>query len=305
MDLAFDRVTGLLRLVTSSGQNLRINPGNGAVVSSDAAPAFAAGDVNAGIFPQLAGMDYALSNGVQTLYGIDATRDALVRIGSTGGAPLSPDTGQLGTTGALGFDTTAQTALDIPPGAAFGWASLSLPGAVGSGLYAVNLSKGNAVFMGAIRTVEQLRDIAIAPARDVWRHTRFGAGAGNTVVSGDAADPDGNGVTNLMEYALGAAPLNPSSVPMPVVSRTGDGLSLTFTRPTSVTDLTYTVQVSGDLAKWNDGSTYAPAGDITDNAFTTQILRSSSGGTESITVRDNVPVTEGARRFMRLKVTAP
>lgn len=298
MDLAFDRTSGLLRVFTSSGQNLVIHPVTGAVIASDSTPAYAAGDVNAGAVPQIVGADFSHVGAVQTLYGIDATRDTLVTIST-------PTSAQLTTTGPLGFNTETQAALEIPSGATFGWASLSLPAATGSGLYAINLNKGTAIFMGAIRNAEQVRDLVMAPPHDVWQQTRFGTNAGNPLIGGDVADPDGNGVSNLMEYALGAPPENPASVVMPVPGRAGDHLTLTFTRPVTATDLTYTVQVSGDLGAWDDGSTYAPTGDTASNAFTTELQRNISGGIETITVRDNVPISITTCRFIRLKVTAP
>lgn len=305
MDLTFDRGTGYLRLLTSSGQNLLINPTTGAVAAIDTALAFASGDGNAGTTPQLVGADFAVSNGAQTLYGIDATKDALVTVGSANGAPLDPSSGQLLTVGNLGFNTITQAALHIPTGASFGWASLTLQGAAGSGLYAINLSNGATIFMGAIRTAEQVRDFVLAPPRDAWRQARFGANAGNALIAGDAADPDGNGVSNLMEYALGAQAGVAANTFMPVIAYAGDSMSITFSRPITVTDLTYTVQVSSDLVNWVDGSTYGPAGDSVNTAATSQISRSVSNGFEVITVRDNVPTSSAARRFIRLAVMAP
>ncbi|MEI8343180.1 MAG: DUF4394 domain-containing protein, partial [Verrucomicrobiota bacterium] len=303
--LAFDRFTGLLRLVNPAGQNLLINPATGAVVSSDTSPVFVFGDANAGTTPQLAGADYALIGGTQTLYGIDAVKDVLVRIGSAGGSPLAPATGQLTTIGALGFNTGTRAAFHIQPEATYGWASLSLQGGTSSGLYAVNLSRGNAIFMGTIRKSELIRDFVVAPARDAWRYARFGTSAGNPLIGGDAADPDGNGVSNLMEYALGGASGSPANGFLPALSLTGGYLSLTFTRPATAGDVIYTVQVSGDLKTWDDGSTYGPWGDVAVNAFTTELLRSTNGGVETIRVRDNVITSTAAHRFIRLKVTAP
>jgi hypothetical protein len=297
MDLTFDRVTGLLRLIGSSGQNLILSPVSGAVVAVDTTLAFASGDVNAATVPQVVGADHVVNNSGQTLYGLDAAKDVLVTIGPAGG--------QLDTVGTLGFNTIAQAALHIPTGAAFGWACLSAQGEIGSGLYAVNLATGGAIFLGAIRNVEQVRDFVVAPPRDAWRHARFVANAGIPQIAGDTADPDGNGVSNLMEYALGGQAGDPAGAFTPVVSHAGDHLSLTFKRPVTATDLTYTVQVSGDVMSWHDGSTYAPAGDVAANAFTSQTLRSTSGGIETITVRDNTPVSAAASRFMRLIVTAP
>jgi hypothetical protein len=305
MDLTFDRNTGYLRLFTASGQNLVLHPSTGAVVTTDGAVAFAASDVNAGTTPQMAGADHVVFNGGETLYAMDAARDALVTIGSPGGSPLEASGGQLLTVGSLGFNITAQSALHIPSGATYGWASLTLQGASGSGLYAVNLSNGATVFMGAIRTSELIRDFVVAAPRDAWRQARFGANVGNAAIAGDNADPDGNGVSNLMEYALGATAGAAANTFMPVMSYSGNAIALTFSRPVTATEVTYTVQVSNDLTNWSDGSTYGPAGDTVSNAFTTQIQRSTLGGIETITVRDNVASTTAARRFIRLMVSAP
>ena len=57
------------------------------------------------------------------------------------------------------------------------------------------------------------------------------------------------------------------------------------------------------------GSSYSPAnGDVLSNAYTTQLSRTNNGDgvTETIVVRDNVPVTPSApHRFLRLRVTRP
>jgi hypothetical protein len=205
----------------------------------------------------------------------------------------------------LGFNTETQSSLEIPSGAAFGWASLSLPGATGSGLYAVNLGKGTAIFQGAIRNAELVRDIVVAPPRDVWRQTRFGADAGDPQIGGDEADADHNGVSNLMEYALGAQVGNPPSAFMPVPGYAGNYLSLSFTRTGAAVDVIYTVQVSDDLSTWQDGSVYSPYGVTPSNAITTEISHTAAGGAEFITVRDNVAIGASGHRFMRLQVTAP
>lgn len=298
MDLAFDRVTGRLRLFTTSGQNLVINPATGAVISSETTPAYTAGDVNAAAAPQIVGADFAWIGGLQSLYGIDAARDTLVGI-------ATPATGQFATIGMLGFNTETQSSLEIPSGAAFGWASLSLPGATGSGLYAVNLGKGTAIFQGAIRNAELVRDIVVAPPRDVWKQARFGTDAGNPKIGGDEADADHNGVSNLMEYALGAQVGSPPSAFMPVPGYAGNCLSLSFTRGGDAVDVIYTVQVSDDLSTWQDGSVYSPYGDTPSNAITTEISHTAAGGAEFITVRDNVAIGASGHRFMRLQVTAP
>jgi hypothetical protein len=296
MDLAFDRLTGQLRLFTSGGQNLVINPATGATISTDTTPSYAAGDANAATTPQIVGADFAWVGGAQMLYGIETVRNTLVSIGT-------PASGQLTTVGLLGFDTETHSALEFLAGASHAWACLSLPGASGSGLYVVNLSKGNAVFQGDIRTAEMVRDLVIAPPCDVWKQARFGTNAGDVQTGGDEADPDGNGVSNLMEYALGAQFGSSAATFMPMKGNAEPYLSLSFVRATS--DVIYTVQVSDDLATWQNGSVYSPYGDVSANAFTTEVSRSVVGGIETIVVRDNVTNNDSTQRFMRLQVTAP
>jgi hypothetical protein len=48
-----------------------------------------------------------------------------------------------------------------------------------------------------------------------WRVAMFGASATNPAIAGDAADPDGDGYTNLDEYRAGTNPLDSASVPFP------------------------------------------------------------------------------------------
>ena len=305
MDLAFDRVTGQLLVTNNAGLNITIDPASGALVSTGSAPAFNINDVNSAFAPQVSGASFGFNNGVNTVYGIDCVKGVLVTMGSPGGAPVAPSNGQLFTVGSLGVNTTTQAALHIPDGAAYGWASLSPQGGTGTGLYVINLSTGSAVQVGTIRSVEFVRDFAVASAHDAWRQSRFGVNAGNPAIAGDNADPDGNGMNNFIEFALGAQPGDPSSAIKPVTGIVNGYLTLTFTRPVSATDVVYTVQVSDDLTKWDDGSSYSFNGDTITNTFTTQISRTITGNMETITVSDNTPASAKPQRFMRLVVSSP
>ena len=144
--------------------------------------------------------------------------------------------------------------------------------------------------------------IADKPGDD-WRFRKFGLYANIGPIAGDAADPDRDGFTNLEERAFGFDPLK--FTPPLACSLSADAfLSITFPRSADARDLIFRVKVSGDLATWNDGSLYSPAGDTPSNAFTTQVAR-IPGNPEMITVRDNAPVTSSPQRFIRLQVTAP
>ncbi|TAJ22206.1 MAG: DUF4394 domain-containing protein [Planctomycetota bacterium] len=166
--LDFNPVPDRIRVVGDAEQNLRLHPETGAVAGVDTPLAYAAGDANFGADPSVGGAAYTndFAGAVATtLYGIDGALDVLVGQGSLGGAPLSPNSGQLFTLGALGVDSTGAIGFDVSPlGGAF--AALVPSGSSGSRLYAVNLATGAATLLGAI-------------------------GAGSTVVVGLAVVPPG------------------------------------------------------------------------------------------------------------------
>ena len=117
-----------------------------------------------------------------------------------------------------------------------------------------------------------------------WRQNAFGNSA-NAGLGADGADPDHDGVPNLVEYALGSNPLSGASFALPTPGRSGNYLTLTFTRARS--DVTYGVEASADLVNW-----------------ITLALNPGTVG-QSITVYDTVDITTAPahRRFMRLRIT--
>jgi Domain of unknown function (DUF4394) len=148
----FNPVPDRIRVVSDADQNLRLHPLTGAVAGVDVPLAYAAGDPNAGADPNVVGAaytnDFAGATST-TLFAIDGVLDALVRQGSLGGAPVSPNSGQLFTVGSLGLDSTGAVGFDVSPlGGAF--AALVPSGAAGSRLYAMNLSTGAATLLGVV-----------------------------------------------------------------------------------------------------------------------------------------------------------
>lgn len=99
------------------------------------------------------------------------------------------------------------------------------------------------------------------------------------------ADPDHDGLTNLMEYALGGNPVSALSAIKPQPQVSGQKLQISFPRTRS--ELTYTVQGSSDLVAWTDIA-YTPV---------------AQGSTQVVT--DTVTLTGNAKRFLRLRVTLP
>jgi hypothetical protein len=175
-DADFNPLTDRLRVVSDARQNLQLNPAS-AVSVVDPNLTYAAGDINAPFNPSIVGIAYTNNFGgatTSTLYGIDWRSDTLVIQ-----ADSTDDTGRLLTLGALGVDTTAHVGFDIAPGSGVAYSSLTLQGDTVSRLFTINLATGTATQVGAIGTVDFIRDIAIAPVGTF----RFSAASINAAAS--------------------------------------------------------------------------------------------------------------------------
>ncbi|HLS27292.1 MAG TPA: hypothetical protein VK041_01470, partial [Opitutales bacterium] len=110
-------------------------------------------------------------------------------------------------------------------------------------------------------------------------------------VSGKLANPAGDGIPNLLKYALGLDPWVADRSGLPEVQIDAERLTLRYSRTKSATDLNYIVEVSEDLVTWENGEEEVEIVDVVDE-----------GDTERVTVRDQKPFPESGRRFMRLRV---
>jgi hypothetical protein len=97
------------------------------------------------------------------------------------------------------------------------------------------------------------------PAYTVWKQAHFGANANNPAIAGDNADPDGDGIPNILEYAFGSDP-NVADTNKPLAGATfSNQFQLQFNRNLSATDLTYTAQAAfGFPANWSNVMTFLP-----------------------------------------------
>jgi uncharacterized protein (TIGR03437 family) len=185
----FNPVPDRIRVVSDAEQNLRLNPDNGAVAGTDTNLAYASGDANAGANPNVIASAYTNNfsgASVTTLFGIDSNLDILVRQGSPGGSPNSPNGGQLSTIGALGVNTTNDAGFDISAPGDVALASLTVLGGTSSSLYSINLNTGAATMVGPIGGGEIVRDIAIVTRVE----TIFALTASNNLVSFNSGTPD-------------------------------------------------------------------------------------------------------------------
>lgn len=122
-----------------------------------------------------------------------------------------------------------------------------------------------------------------------WQAGKFTlAEIGVPALSGPQADFDKDGISNLMEYALHLEPKTSDAGGLPVPGRLPGWLTLTFTRPVSTPDLSYSVVEST-----------SPAGPWVNIAAPFEQV-ATDGTTD--TVRAKIPVDGTARKFMRLQV---
>lgn len=133
--------------------------------------------------------------------------------------------------------------------------------------------------------------LAITP-RATWRQTHFGT-AQNAGNAADTADPDHDGIINILEYAFNTDPNVPSPNPISFAV-VGIHLTVTFKRThPAPTDISYTPQVANDLTSgvWNSGPTY-----------TSQTVTDNGNGTETVVVTDNALIGSNSVHFLRILI---
>jgi hypothetical protein len=163
-----------------------------------------------------------------------------------------------------------------------------------------------------ITTDASLKDVAIWVVDETmtnwtaWQSTNFTSGEISNGVAADMADFDGDGLSNLMEYALGTPPkqANAHGLPAPVVDANGY-LKMVFSRDASKPDVTYTVESCSDLSNAGNWSILAQSagGAPTVNNGAFGVSETGNGNVKTVTVFDSRLSSGLAKRFMRLKVS--
>lgn len=155
VSIDFNPVVDRLRIVTTSGQNFRVNVDTGITIV-DGTLKYANGNV--GSTPRIVSIAY--SNNVAgatttTLYGIDANLNALVTINP-------PNAGVVNVVGVLGVNASQVQGFDIQAGTNIALAILTVNGT--TGLYNINLLTGAATLIKTFKcSCVPIKDFAIAP----------------------------------------------------------------------------------------------------------------------------------------------
>jgi hypothetical protein len=132
---------------------------------------------------------------------------------------------------------------------------------------------------------------SLAPV-DMWRQLHFNTTA-NTGIAADNADPDHDGLVNLVEYAFVLDPNSASAYPISFNVFTNH-VNLIFKRPhPAPLDIDYIFETSSDLASGDWSS--APGA-------TTQTTVNNNDGTETVTLTDGAPISPNTAHYLRIRI---
>ncbi|MDF2776256.1 MAG: hypothetical protein K0S86_5757 [Geminicoccaceae bacterium] len=162
----FNPTVDRIRVVSNTGQNLRLNPVTGAIAAVDGPLAYVATDANSGTRPRVVGAAYTNPDNDPATGTLLYDLDVGVGVFAT---QNPPNDGTLNTVGSVGVRRNDLIGFDIAP-SNIGYVALKVTGprqakrtCGNSDLYAVNLTTGATTRVGGIGTPTPIRGIA-APA---------------------------------------------------------------------------------------------------------------------------------------------
>lgn len=121
-----------------------------------------------------------------------------------------------------------------------------------------------------------------------WRIDQFGIDASDERIAGADADPNGDGISNLLKYAFHLDPEMDSLKGLPIVRNDGNSIIVSFTKLIDSNDLIYLVERSSDLSAWTPVDAF-------------ERVLSSDENVEQVEL--SLPVEVGVPQFFRVRVT--
>jgi sugar lactone lactonase YvrE len=156
---------------------------------------------------------------------------------------------------------------------------------LGTGVVTIRATQpGDATHLPAEPVV---RSFIVTPNFLSWQLERFTPEElANATLTGPNADYDRDGVSNLVEYALGRDPKVAGSAPFAEVAASAGEWTFVYSRPADRTDVSYTVEISTNLTTWT----------------TANVTHERIGNGPTETWRARAPLSTGANLFFRLRV---
>lgn len=164
----FNPVADRVRVVSNTGQNIRLHPDTGAMAATDPAPAYAAGDARAGTKPELVAAGYTYNKTDEKLttnFAIDRNGGYLVTQGSREGVQpvVSFNTGLLFSVGPLGIADMVDANMDIADVTGAAFATVTTRSQAASRLYSLDLASGKATLLGTVGDGSRVIGLAVEP----------------------------------------------------------------------------------------------------------------------------------------------
>ena len=222
----------------------------------------------------------------------------------SGSVPGGLTAGQINGSGtASAIATAPMAAINATLGAASGLLYTGNLNFLGSDTLDVLVNDDGHTGSGGAKTATASVSLTVnGTPHDLWLNQHFAqtdlsdANKEDTVW-GPLADPDHDGRSNLLEYALGLDPNNGSDAGEGLSTSVVDGAdgkhqTLTFKRRKNDSSLVYVPEVSGDMVNWSSG------GGFIQQIGTTDL----NAEFEEVTVKDLTPLAPGSPRFIRLRV---
>ncbi|OYW76940.1 MAG: hypothetical protein B7Z37_06375 [Verrucomicrobia bacterium 12-59-8] len=223
-----------------------------------------------------------------------------------GDAALSGLSLSLDGANAADFAVSTLTATSFVPGDSLTFTVTYTPGALATSSAALHIASN---VNGAKNPFDiALTGMGVTPNQG-WQQQHFGVITGMGDAAPDA-DPNHNGIPNLLEYVLGGNPVGAgtgtSMLPEAKVNMGAHLLQLNFKRYLDRNDVTITVQTADDPAgPWTDAAQFAKDNLISVFVPGVFIVETVLENPHSVSVFDNYQTTDPAhpRRFMRLRVS--